>query len=263
MSGGPVVLHIEGFVLRTCEDGVPRMRDTDLAERLGYERPRKIRDLIDRLVRETELEGVHVRPAVGQNSESLGKPAGRPATEYWLDREQCWLVCMHSDAPNAKPIRKLIARVFDLFIVESAKHQRASNAIWSRVLDALLAPKPADWELCFHDSLVREIAALDGYTWNGGRHPRYLRSTNRKIYDAIFSTEFGRVLKARCPNPQKGDNFSQQLTPEARDYLRAQLRVVEAVARQSAGKDDFWCRMEREYAGGLLQLPLGPGGAEA
>lgn len=46
-----------------------------------------------------------------------------------------------------------------------------------------------------------------------------------------------------------------------RDYLSAQLKVVEAIARQSATKDDFWRRMEREYAGGLLQLSMGSGAA--
>ena len=36
------------LALRPDDDGEPRVLDLDLAERLGYERPRKIRDLIDR-----------------------------------------------------------------------------------------------------------------------------------------------------------------------------------------------------------------------
>lgn len=42
----------------------PRIRDIDLAERLGYERPRKIREIIDRWT--ADLGPVHVRPTVGR-----------------------------------------------------------------------------------------------------------------------------------------------------------------------------------------------------
>jgi len=257
VSASPIVLHIEGVALERGDDGEFRVRDVDLAERAGMSRPRDVRQLIERNRGELEENGaLCVRGAVRRMQMPTGGTAKREVDEFWLNEAQAYNLVALMRTPLAAKLRPLLARVFVQVRREAEKQQRTSHAIWNRVLDALLAPKPADWELCFTDALVTQLASLDGYAWSGGRHPRYLRSTNRKIYDTVFSTDVGRELKVRCPNPQKGDNFSQHLTPEARDYLRAQLRVVEAIARQSTSKDDFWSRMDREYGGGLLQIPL-------
>ena len=60
----------------TAEDE-PGLRDIDLAERLGYERPRTIRDLVERLGREGKLNDPELRRVARQTG-------GRPATEFWL-----------------------------------------------------------------------------------------------------------------------------------------------------------------------------------
>jgi hypothetical protein len=54
----------------------------DLGERLGYERPEKIRDLIRGLLRVGKLNGSDIFTAAGKNEDPLGR--GRPATEFWL-----------------------------------------------------------------------------------------------------------------------------------------------------------------------------------
>jgi hypothetical protein len=59
--------------------------------------------------------------------------------------------------------------------------------------------------------------------------------------------------------PRMGANHHQHLTPEARDYFATQLKFVEAIAQQSSGRADFWMRMDRHFAGGMLQLPLSGG----
>jgi hypothetical protein len=100
----PIVVQVDGFLLQSDGDGEPRIRDIDLAERLGYDRPRKIRDLIGRMIETGEILDVHVRPTVGRIPESLENAPGRPATEYWLDEEQTLLVCMRSDAPKAMAV---------------------------------------------------------------------------------------------------------------------------------------------------------------
>lgn len=88
-------------------DGEVRVRDLDIAERLGFDRPRKIRDLIVRNIGEITAFGIC--PTVGQNHDG-GR--GRPSTEYWLNEEQALLVATLSSAPNAAKVRAALISVF-------------------------------------------------------------------------------------------------------------------------------------------------------
>lgn len=88
-------------------DGEPRVRDLDLAERLGFERPRKIRELIER--NRAEIEAMGVCPAVGQTH---GPKGGRPAKEFYLNEEQALLVAVLSNAPQAPTVRTMLIRTF-------------------------------------------------------------------------------------------------------------------------------------------------------
>ena len=74
-----------------CE---PRVLDLRLAERLEFERPRVIRELITR--NQPELETLGGLPCHTANP---GAQGGRPGTEYWLNEAQAILICMRSDAP--------------------------------------------------------------------------------------------------------------------------------------------------------------------
>ena len=88
-------------------DGEPRALDIDIAERLRFDRPRKIRDLIERNL--VELQRYGVCPAVGQTS---GAQGGRPSTSYYLNEPQALLICIRSDAECAPDVREMIIRVF-------------------------------------------------------------------------------------------------------------------------------------------------------
>jgi prophage antirepressor-like protein len=85
-------------------DGEPRTRDTDVAERLGYERPRAIRQIIER--NRDEIE------AFGSLATRRGESRGQEYEEYWLTEEQALLVASRSDAPNAAQVRHLVIKVF-------------------------------------------------------------------------------------------------------------------------------------------------------
>lgn len=85
----------------------PRVRDIDLAERLGISRPRDIRKLIER--NKAELDRFGICATVAQNH-SGGR--GRPTKEYWLNEEQALLVSVLSNAENAPAVRAMLIRVF-------------------------------------------------------------------------------------------------------------------------------------------------------
>ncbi|WP_051013530.1 hypothetical protein [Pararhodospirillum photometricum] len=82
----------------------PRILDLRVAERLGYERPRVIRELIER--NREELEGY------GALAVRHGKSRGQEFEEYRLNEAQALLVCMFSKTPSAAAIRREVIEVF-------------------------------------------------------------------------------------------------------------------------------------------------------
>jgi len=85
-------------------DTEPRILDLRIAERLGFERPRAIRQIIER--NRAELEGF------GSLATRCGKSRGQDFTEYHLTEGQTLLVCMLSRTERAAAIRKEVISVF-------------------------------------------------------------------------------------------------------------------------------------------------------
>ena len=75
-------------------DGEPRVRDIDLAHRLGFERPRDIRKLIERKADDLRELGAarHVARPHHNN--------GTTVTEYWLNQDQAIYICASSGTPT-------------------------------------------------------------------------------------------------------------------------------------------------------------------
>lgn len=85
-------------------DGEPRVLDTDIGANLGFERPRKIRDLILRNINEFER--------FGSLAPRRGKSRGQYFTEYRLNEEQALLAATLSDAPRSADVRHMLIKVF-------------------------------------------------------------------------------------------------------------------------------------------------------
>jgi hypothetical protein len=87
-------------------DEEPRVQDLDLAARLGYSRPRDIRQLIERMIERGRL--TQVCGTVPQTS-PLG---GRPSMEYYLTEAQALKVAAKSETEPADKLLDEIIRVF-------------------------------------------------------------------------------------------------------------------------------------------------------
>lgn len=94
-------------------DGQARVKDLRISEALGFERPRKIRELIQRNLHRLERHGL-ICSTVGQIKSDAANPrgAGRRPTEYWLNEHQAYRLCMWSDAPNADAVQEKMVEVF-------------------------------------------------------------------------------------------------------------------------------------------------------
>ncbi|NJL08941.1 MAG: hypothetical protein HC900_12380 [Methylacidiphilales bacterium] len=111
-----------------------RVRDIDLAQWLGYAKPRDVRELIIRMEQRGELG--EVCRTVRQT------PAGgRPAAECWLTREQSLKIAARSETPRASELLDLIVRVF------------------LAVLDGRIGPAvPANDDARYHEVLKSTVA---------------------------------------------------------------------------------------------------------
>jgi hypothetical protein len=104
-------IEVEGWCLALVDGGQePRILDVVLAERLGYERPADIRELIGRLIADGILNESEVIRTVRKTSPK----GGRPGKEYWLTEEQAILVTTQSETATARTMLKTIVHVFRL-----------------------------------------------------------------------------------------------------------------------------------------------------
>ncbi|MCB4862399.1 Rha family transcriptional regulator [Sphingobium sp. PNB] len=132
-------------------DGEFRILDTDLAKRLGFERPRDIRKLITRW--KPELERMGICAMVSQNHAS-GR--GRPTMEYYLNRKQAIFITAKSETPEATDITIEIIHRFDEYEVG-----RASIAQQSRLDPPFNTKTHDEWSM---EEMRVKIAEVKLYT---------------------------------------------------------------------------------------------------
>jgi hypothetical protein len=106
------------------QKGEARARDLNIAERLGFDRPRNIRKLIERNLAELQRYGVCATMA---QTYGTGTKGGRPTEEYWLNEPQALLIAMRSDAELVLAVREMLVQTrhptpCSNFAVLHAKH---------------------------------------------------------------------------------------------------------------------------------------------
>lgn len=146
-------------------DGQPRARDVDLAERLGFDRPRKIREIIERNLSEIDAFGYAPRRRAHID---INKPNGgvekREVTEYWLNEEQALLVSILSKAPNAPAVRAMLIRVFVAYRRGQLGGQQPNHDMMSAI-EAMLERKV--------EERIRALLSV-GFAMRRGRSAGYL-----------------------------------------------------------------------------------------
>ena len=249
------VERFDGWPLATAgfEDGFHRILDTELAKRLGFSRPRDIRDLIGRFLQ--EMPGIQTRGTVRRVAREGRGTVEIPVTEYWLTLEQALFVTAKSETRTANEILRAVIAVF-------VKAQREHEARHARevgyVARLLLADATTDWDLMWPAEFTKQVCRLHGIAWDGRVQPKFMASTYERTYRKLLGDEVYDLLKLRNPEPHFGSNHHQWLTPKARDAVSRAIPTICAFSRQVADKSEFWARFDAEFTGTMLQLGLFP-----
>jgi hypothetical protein len=257
----PIGVH--GF-----DDEERRVLDVELAKRLGFERPRKIRELIERLKKDGELPSVFSRPTVGRQRTGAktadGKPAYReyPVTEYWLKMDEALFVTAKSETKTANA---LLWAIIHVFLAAKEAYEREQNIPW--LARQVLALTSCEWDLMWPRDFVRAMCKLHGELWDGGAQPAWLASTYERIYKTLLGADVYRILKERNPDPKFGANHHQFLQPVARERLRGAIPSITTIAETVGSKEEFWAKFDHKFGRKMLQLnfllPEPTTGAEA
>lgn len=233
---------IEGLAFGRSVDGNARVRDTDLADFLGYERPADIRELIGRHVDGEKLCGDGVIRTVRKNA---GR--GRPALEYWLTREQALFVVFKCDLPKANELTKTVIERFLAYERGAAVKDR---------IRLYLVSSPQEYQRLWEDEVIDALASvyrIDRDPTKG--FPVWLCGIAGKLYDRIWSSEIAEDVRSRNPHAN-GIKFFQYLTPEARTMTLVELSFIRTMAMQSRDAAEFWSRVNNRYRGEPFQFAL-------
>ncbi|WP_438032415.1 hypothetical protein [Sorangium sp. So ce204] len=124
-SGELALREVDGWTVGFRDgDSEPLVRDLDLGERLGFERPRKIRELIDRMENDGKIAAVFRRPTVGRRGF-----AEEIIDERWLTEAQALKVAAKSDTDVADALLDEMIRVYMLARRGELPQQRATSVI--------------------------------------------------------------------------------------------------------------------------------------
>jgi anti-sigma factor RsiW len=173
--------NISTLTLHTINNEA-RILDTDLAQNLGYQLPRQVRELIKR--NEAELNGFGTLSHVTTNSSG-----GRPATAYYLNEEQALLVCMFSKTENAMLVRKQIIATFMAYRRGQLVPAAQTPAVPRTFAEALrLAADQAEkieqleTEINVIKPVIEEVTIQ---SWAGQQHIYLSRSDSSRLQHAL------------------------------------------------------------------------------
>jgi hypothetical protein len=160
-------------------------------------------------------------------------------------------------AKTAHAFLKAVAKVgIDTLIDEACGVSRTpAERAMSRLFERLFRDEVGTWDMRWTPSIVHALAPLYGIRYPvgaRGSYPKELQMPFHKIYNLIFGVEAAAEMRRRNPNPE-AYTHTQILEDRAKVVLSDELVIVEAFARQSRTKDEFWARMEAHYRGAPLQ----------
>jgi hypothetical protein len=216
----------------------PMIRDVDLAARLGFDRPRKIRDLIRRVWPENKRP--QSRPVMGRQRTRNGGEREFAVDEFWLTEAQALKVVMRADTETANDLQDVMIDVFRAAmrgLLRPVSVAPIAPAIPAEVLAALavvpvLTAQMETITAMMKDSAAR-IGALEQNLASGIVGPERGSEITKRLYAASLRATCGDKTRAKSVRGrwvQTLRNATQFNGPRSawRNLPRAALAVVES-----------------------------------
>lgn len=191
------IITINGWALDASTDE-PRIRDIDLAERLGHKRPRNLRLTIKGFKESGVLPGVDVRCSQQRTSMPRGGEREEAVTEYWLTEAEALFVIAKSTTPVANAITR---EVIDVFLAWRRGHLKPAPvpapvdvaALVKATVQELLASRLGDGAPTIGPSGARRVSmALSEQAANlAVAMPALSRQRHRAQADAMLRRQLG------------------------------------------------------------------------
>lgn len=105
------IIRVDSCEFMADADSEPRIRDLDLAERLGYEHPRNIRKMVRRYLESGDIGNSDACSTVERRKNGA---VLCDVTEFWLSEAAALFIVTRSETPNAIALTKEMIRVFML-----------------------------------------------------------------------------------------------------------------------------------------------------
>lgn len=199
------------------------VRHEELGRWLGYDRPRKVRELIERIWPENRRP--IQRPGVGRRNVRGGGVQEYIVNEYWLTQAQALRVAMRAETVNADEVQEFIAKVFLAVARGLARHARPANdgviLELTQRLDAL-----AEAHLADRSSLSDTILKLE----------TRIQEMESDAAVGVIGEEAARSIRARLATAAKRASFGDKKAERARrqSYTNVLRNALEHVGQNSA-----------------------------
>lgn len=171
--------------------GEQRLLDVDLGEKLGYERPRSIRQLIKENLTELRDYG-DCKPVVDSGPEVVGRPSER----YYLNRDQSLFIALRSGTDKAREVRREVIRVYGHYLEGQLTYTREPE--WELIRNDLeiLAAERNDLLKQLENVNRRVAAKVDRLTDLQAKVTAVLEYANTGSYnDSVFvTTAYGETV---------------------------------------------------------------------
>jgi len=233
------------IVVDVAEDSVPRCRDIDLGQFLGYSRPRKVRELIERERAAGNLNDSDVCPVAGHpNRDPVFK---RTAVEYWLTEQAALFVAARSETKTGADVLKALIDAYS---------QAKQSARVTRILELCFQDEPRQVKRMF-SGLIAELLTMRGEKGHPG-NPPWSRSLASDVYRWAFGEdgETGQQSHRRLlnPDPHGASVDYGYCTDEGLQQLQRVIHSGVDQAKLSASWGEWRAKMVHLYDGQPLQL---------
>lgn len=161
-------------------------------------------------------------------------------------------------AANARAIVSACAKTGIAALIDEATGYQyvREHGILGDIFARALRAEASGWKRTWQDETVDALCRTFRIQRAGREFPAPLLGVVGKLYRTLLGSEIHDELRRRNPGGSERDIHTQWMSDETLRALHDHLHVIEAFARTTDSKAQFWERLERYARGGRGQMEL-------